>query len=405
MYLFKHVVINKKTIVLLALILVTIFSYSDAQLLNPRNQTLSGLTDVYKAALSETGTFFKNAAMALFGSLALIGVILRFLPQVTSGDANAGTFFLELVKITLVFGIFYGLLKDGSPIEITKLGEILLEKSPSALAKGYGVAGGLTPSSYPDMGFLILEIILSKASWSEPIMTATSFVLGVFIIILMTVIGIKFLLLKVTGWITLYAGILYVGFAGLDMTRDIAISYIKHVIALMFQIFTFLLIAVVGKNVIIQTLMSVQGNLDLTGLAMLVMMSVAMWLMVDSVPEKVASIVTNSSISSSLAGAKGVTGAAVTAGAASASAGAGVRGGYRAGAGIVAGAKAGFGGAGATVDDSKYSKPNSAGDATAKVPTSFAAGAAIGKGLGNIARRATGRGAGTLPPSASGENL
>ena len=249
---------NRVTLVILTIlalmILLSLSNYAWAYK-EDSYQVLADITQQYRSVLQKSASFFKTSAVTLFVLLAVISIVWKLIPIVLQGDANISSVFVEMIKMTLIFGVFLALLSDGSPIEITKLGEILIDKTPEALiAKGYDTTGKISFSYFPDLGFAIIQRTLGSASWTSPFASTISVVLAIAILVLLTLIGLKYLLLTIEAWLTLYGGILMIGFAGLESSREIAVSYIKALIALAFQLFIFVLLALTGKNVMLDTL-------------------------------------------------------------------------------------------------------------------------------------------------------
>lgn len=373
---------SKNQILTLIILLVLYIFLNDAFAYKEGStQVLGDITVQYKNVLNKSADFFKKAALSLFMLLALINIVWKIIPTVLEGNANITTVFVELIKTTLTYGFFLALLTDGSPIEITRIGEILITESPDALIQsGYDVMGKVSFSFFPDLGFAIIQRVLLSSSWTSPIASTMCIIVALCILALLTIIGLKYLLLTIEAWLTLYSGILMIGFSGLDATRDITINFIKSIVALMFQIFTFVLLAVIGKDIMLSTL-NTNPDINWNIVGGLLMESIVLYGLLDSLPSKMAGFISNASITPS-AGAAGSAARSVGAGTAGAIGGAtGAIGGYM--AGKSAGEAAGLGNTG----NLKDSMLTTQSDSKNKGNLGYTIGAKLGKAIGNKARK------------------
>lgn len=377
----SYILINKNKLVVLFLLvfayllLNNAFAYSEGS-----TQVLGDITVQYKNVLNKSAAFFKKAALSLFLLLAVINIVWKIIPTVLEGNANITTVFVELVKTTIVYGFFIALLTDGSPIEISRLGQILISDSPDALiTSGYNVMGKVSFSFFPDLGFAILQKVMLSSSWNSPIASTMCIIVALGVLALLSIIGLKYLLLTIEAWLTLYSGILMIGFSGLEATRDIAVNFIKSIVALMFQIFTFTLLAVVGKDIMLNTLNSnPEINWNIVG--GLLMETLVLYGLLDSLPAKMAGFISNASITPSASAASSATKSAVAGAAGAISGGVGAVGGFR--AGKAAGEVAGLGNTG----NLKDSMLTTQSDSKHKGGLGYSLGAKLGKAAGNKAR-------------------
>ncbi len=87
-----------------------------------------------------------------------------------------------------------------------------------------GVAS-VTPSGIVDIGFMILKQAFTNSSIWSPVDSFIGVALSVGILILLAVVAVNMLLLLVSGWLLMYAGIFFLGFGGSRWTSDMAINY------------------------------------------------------------------------------------------------------------------------------------------------------------------------------------
>ena len=74
--------------------------------------------------------------------------------------------------------------------------------------------------------------------------------LSVGILILLAVVAVNMLLLLVSGWLLMYAGIFFLGFGGSRWTSDMAINYYKTVLGVAVQIMTMVLLVGIGNDLL-----------------------------------------------------------------------------------------------------------------------------------------------------------
>lgn len=320
-----------------ALIGVALALYSTAASAQLINQ---GMLDQVVTEFATRATSWQaavmNAAMFLFWTLGTISLVFT-LGFMALRKADIGEFFAEFIRFILFFGFFLWLLRNGPAFansiiqSLARIGE-----------QASGVAS-VTPSGIVDIGFMILKQAFSNSSIWSPVDSFIGVALSLGILILLAVVAINMLLLLVSGWLLMYAGIFFLGFGGSRWTSDMAINYYKTVLGVAVQIMTMVLLVGIGNDLLSSFYARMNtGTLNFEELGVMLVFCVALLMLVNRVPPLVAGIITGSGIggaggignfgagaasgaamgaASMAAGAASVAGAAVMGGAASAAGG------------------------------------------------------------------------------------
>ena len=320
-----------------ALIGVALALYSTAASAQLTNQgMLDQVVTEFATRATSWQTVVMNAAMFLFWTLGTISLVFTF-GFMALRKADIGEFFAEFIRFILFFGFFLWLLRNGPAFansiiqSLARIGE-----------QASGVAS-VTPSGIVDIGFMILKQAFSNSSIWSPVDSFIGVALSLGILILLAVVAINMLLLLVSGWLLMYAGIFFLGFGGSRWTSDMAINYYKTVLGVAVQIMTMVLLVGIGNDLLSSFYARMNtGTLNFEELGVMLVFCVALLMLVNRVPPLVAGIITGSGIggaggignfgagaaigaamgaASMAAGAASVAGAAVMGGAASAAGG------------------------------------------------------------------------------------
>lgn len=320
-----------------ALIGVALALYSTAASAQLTNQgMLDQVVTDFASAASSWQVAVMNAAMFLFWTLGTISLVITF-GFMALRKADIGEFFAEFIRFILFFGFFLWLLRYGP----TFAGSII--RSPRQLGEQASGVSSVTPSGIVDVGFLILKQALANLSAFSPVDSVIGVALSLGILILLTIVAVNMLLLLVSSWILMYAGIFFLGFGGSRWTSDMAINYYKTVLGVAVQIMTMVLLVGIGNDLLTSFYARMNtGTLNFEELGVMLVFCVALLMLVNRVPPLVAGIITGSGIggaggignfgagaaigaamgaASMAAGAASVAGAAVMGGAASAAGG------------------------------------------------------------------------------------
>lgn len=325
-----------------ALIGVTIALYSTAASAQLTNQgMLDQVVTEFATRAASWQTVVMNAAMFLFWTLGTISLVITF-GFMALRKADIGEFFAEFIRFILFFGFFLWLLRNGPA-----LANSIIQSLARVGEQASGVAS-VTPSGIVDIGFMILKQALGNSSVWSPVDSFIGVALSVGILILLALIAVNMLLLLVSGWLLMYAGIFFLGFGGSRWTSDMAINYYKTVLGVAVQIMAMVLLVGIGNDLLSSFYGRMNtGTLNFEELAVMLVFCVALLMLVNRVPPLVAGIITGSSVGG--AGGIGNFGAGAAMGAAMAAAGMATGSAAMAGKAMINGAAGATGGASAVL--------------------------------------------------------
>ena len=379
-----------------ALIGVALGLYSTAASAQLTNQgMLDQVVTEFATRATSWQTVVMNAAMFLFWTLGTISLVFTF-GFMALRKADIGEFFAEFIRFILFFGFFLWLLRNGPAFansiiqSLARIGE-----------QASGVAS-VTPSGIVDIGFMILKQAFRNSSIWSPVDSFIGVALSVGILILLAVVAVNMLLLLVSGWLLMYAGILFLGFGGSRWTSDMAINYYKTVLGVAVQIMTMVLLVGIGNDLLSSFYARMNtGTLNFEELGVMLVFCVALLMLVNRVPPLVAGVISGTGVGNAGGignfGAGAAIGAAMgaasmAAGAASV-AGAAVMGGATSAAGGMSAIKAAFEKAGSSAGGESGGMPMLGGGSDSGSDAgSFAQAAGFGGGSSS--------GAGTTTPLA-----
>jgi type IV secretion system protein TrbL len=372
-----------------------------------------GVLDVVIAAFSSRASAWQsvvmNAASWLFWTLGTISFTWT-MGMLALRKADVQEFFAEFVKFSLVFGFFYWLLKNGPSFADSII------RSMRQIGDNAAGTSGMSPSSIVDVGFRIWTKAVDNLSLWEPVDSFIGIVLSLGVLVLLALTAINMLLLLISAWILMYAGIFFLGFGGSRWTSDLAINYFKSVLGVAVQLFGMILLVGIGVDLLDSFFgQMAKGTPNFKELGVMLTLCLALLVLSSKIPAMLAGVLTGSGIGSmgsmtaggvvgAAMGAAAVTSAAVvTAGAALAAGAANVAGGAQALMAAISKAGATEGaGAGASSLAAAVSEQAGNTNAGSGSPLGFAMGSANGQAASSEASSIGGAKAGSPTSSSSG---
>ncbi|MGQ9447658.1 P-type conjugative transfer protein TrbL, partial [Xanthomonas citri] len=356
-----------------ALIGVTLALYSTAASAQLTNQgMLDQVVTEFATRATAWQTVVMNAATFLFWTLGTISLVWTF-GFMALRKADIGEFFAEFIRFILFFGFFLWLLRNGPAFansiiqSLARIGE-----------QASGVAS-VTPSGIVDIGFMILKQAFTNSSIWSPVDSFIGVALSVGILILLAVVAVNMLLLLVSGWLLMYAGIFFLGFGGSRWTSDMAINYYKTVLGVAVQIMTMVLLVGIGNDLLSSFYARMNtGTLNFEELGVMLVLCVALLMLVNRVPPLIAGIITGTGIGN--AGGIGNFGAGAAVGAAMGAASVAAGAASMAGAAVMSGAANLAGGASAVKAAFEKAQGSATGDAGAGMDMMASVGGAGASG-------------------------
>ncbi|OOX21413.1 conjugal transfer protein TrbL [Xanthomonas campestris pv. azadirachtae] len=339
-----------------ALIGVTLALYSTAASAQLTNQgMLDQVVTEFATRATAWQTVVMNAATFLFWTLGTISLVWTF-GFMALRKADIGEFFAEFIRFILFFGFFLWLLRNGPAFansiiqSLARIGE-----------QASGVAS-VTPSGIVDIGFMILKQAFTNSSIWSPVDSFIGVALSVGILILLAVVAVNMLLLLVSGWLLMYAGIFFLGFGGVAV-----------------QIMTMVLLVGIGNDLLSSFYARMNtGTLNFEELGVMLVLCVALLMLVNRVPPLIAGIITGTGIGN--AGGIGNFGAGAAVGAAMGAASVAAGAASMAGAAVMSGAANLAGGASAVKAAFEKAQGSATGDAGAGMDMMASVGGAGASG-------------------------
>lgn len=252
--------------------------------------------------------------------------------------ADIGDFFSEFIRFTLFFGFFYWLLQNGPYFAETIINSL------RQIGDNAAGTAGLSPSGVVDIGFMIWKQAISNLSGWSPVDSLVGLVLSAGIMLALATIAVNMLLLLISGWILMYAGIFFLGFGGSRWTSDMAINYFKTVLGLAVQLLVMIMLVGVGNNLLTSFYAKMnKATLNFEELGVMLVFCLALLTLTGQVPKMVAGIISGGGGG----GGAGGFGAGAIAGAALGAAGTAAGAASMAGSAVMSGAQNISGGASA----------------------------------------------------------
>ncbi len=233
-------------ILLFVLICLPLISYAAGQ-----GGVLDDTLSRYESQIGTWEASFKQAGLFIFWSLAAISVVMTGVQLIFQRE-NIGSFFAEFIRLILFLGFFLWIISNGVSIA-TAIRDGLMQLAGQASGNG----STITPSGIVDIGFNLFDKIVEASSFWDPVDSAVLIIIGLIVLLILAVVGINMLLLMVTSYIVIYAGIFILGFGGGRWTSDMAIGYLKQVLNLSLQLASMILIIGIGQSIIENTVNSI----------------------------------------------------------------------------------------------------------------------------------------------------
>mgnify|MGYP001171164410 CR=1 FL=1 len=238
----------------------------------------------------------QSAAERLFWTLVLISMVWTF-GMMLLRRADIGEFFAEFTRFIIFTGFFFWLLTNA--VSGHNIAGTIIYSMEDLGKTAAGLPGGASHTSIVDIGFLILERSINNITILQPLDSFLGFIMSLAIIVILAVIAVNMLLLLVASWVLLYAGIFLLGFGGARWTTDIAINYFKTVLGVGVQLFVMLLIVGIGGELLSSFYTKMSTNiLNYEELAVMLVFTIALWVLISKLPPLISGIVTGSSIGS-----------------------------------------------------------------------------------------------------------
>jgi len=287
-------------IVLIFLLLVSQSASAELAYVDPAtNQSvLDQVVQKFQGKVKTWQGVIQAAAERLFWSLVLISMVWTFGMMILR-KADIGDFFAEFTRFIIFTGFFFWLLTNA--VSGHNIAGTIIDSMQQLGSSAAGLPAGANHASIIDIGFLILSSSINNLSFMQPVDSFLGFVMSLAILIILAVIAINMLLLLISAWVLMYAGIFFLGFGGARWTSDIALNYFKTVLGVGIQLFVMLLIVGIGSDLLTSFYGKMSQNiLNYEELAVMLIFTIAFFVLISRLPPLLAGIVTGSSIGNTL---------------------------------------------------------------------------------------------------------
>ena len=270
---------------------------------------LDAAIDRYMEEAAKWEPRIKQAAKKMFWILATISMVFTFAFMFARGNVGLGDFFGEFLRFIVTVGFFYWLLDNGSEIAkavIKSFGQLGMEASSTYQAD-------LSPSNLVSFALELIGRACSTFGEQDIATSVVALLLSIAIAVLFGIIAAMMVQLLCTAWVLVYAGTVVLGFGGGRWTQDIAINYFKTVLGLAIQTFTFCLLVGIGQQQVEKLIANSQqvktvlvkgyvynSNVSTTAMTItegcvILLFTVILFMLVKTVPNMVAGIISGSS--------------------------------------------------------------------------------------------------------------
>ncbi len=235
----------------------------------------------------------ESAAIRLFWTLVLISMVWTF-GMMLLRKADLGDFFAEFTRFIIFTGFFFWLLTNA--VSGHNIAGTIIESMQVLGNQASGQAGS-GHSNIMDTGFLIFSQAYNNLNVLSPIDSALAIILSLIILVIIAVIAVNMLLLLISSWVLLYAGIFFLGFGGARWTTDFAINYFKTVLGIGIQLMVMTLIVGIGSDFLNNYYGKMNQNImNFEELGVMLIFVIAFYVLISKLPPMLAGIITGSSI-------------------------------------------------------------------------------------------------------------
>lgn len=261
----------------------------------PNQGALDQILNIYVNSAATWESLLQRYAERLFWILVLIDLVLLAI-NLSMNPGEFSSFTANLVRKVLVIGFFYALIQPASPIYGPKIAKVIVSSFQVA-ANSLNTSLVATPSGIFGMGFNLMVKIFDKISFLHPGDSLGYIIAGYIIMIVFALIAAMLLLVTVQMYITIYAGVILLGFGGSSYTRDIAIMYLKSALSTGTKLFIMLLITTLAVD-IINNWITAFSDVTFKQLGLFIGVSVVLLALTKVIPDMVASMINGMSYGS-----------------------------------------------------------------------------------------------------------
>jgi type IV secretion system protein TrbL len=210
------------------------------------NQNYTSLIDLFNTQSAQWQAPLQSAAQALYATLIIITLVLAFIPLVLRG-AELHEWGETLVKFILVTGFWLWMIHNYAALANGIINGFRHAAKNAVAASGGGQT--LSPTDILKTGLDLVHVAISQASvWNLPLALAMMLAAAIIAIVFALVAGLVAVTL-VESYVVINASVIFIAFAGLKFTSDIAMHAIRYAIGVGVKLFALQLIVGVSMAV------------------------------------------------------------------------------------------------------------------------------------------------------------
>jgi type IV secretion system protein TrbL len=250
----------------------------------PTGPVFDGIVQQFQQQASSIQPAIYNAALDLFGWLAVITVVISFVMLVVEarGAIDLGDVMMTVVRQILYVGFFYWLLTNS--LQFSK--DIIESFQQIAINTG---ATAMTPSQViTAAGGMVIAVLKGMG-----INIAADLALLVFAMpayLCMVVVAAWMVLVMIEAYMSVALGALALAFGGLSFSKDIAIGFLRFLLAIGIKYMTLMITASIGVKMITGWVQNAQ-NIQLDGVVIIFGCAVVLVILSVALPKMAADLI------------------------------------------------------------------------------------------------------------------
>lgn len=259
---------------------------------NFHTNILNEITNNFRTTAATWADTLKGYALTLFWMLASISLTWTAI-ELALKHAEFGEIVGELAKYIIFTGLFAFLLDQGPNIA-----NLIFETFAKLGGLGAGLGTGssglptMAPSEIVDVGLGFYDNVSDSLEWDLDTIAndLIQSIIAIIFFIFCLIIAIKVLIQLISLWCLMYAGAFLLGFGGSRWHRDIAINYFKGVLTASVRYFAMLFIVAIMQALMTNLLKDMSFDQPIATLQALAL-PIIFFMIMETVPGMIASIV------------------------------------------------------------------------------------------------------------------
>jgi type IV secretion system protein TrbL len=204
---------------------------------------INSISQQYSSSAQQWEKSIQGHAIGLFWILAGISAVWSFI-QLAMRQADLADLIGTAIRFLLTTLFFFWILQN-SP---TFASDLL--NSTVQLANNATGTKGLDYGAFANLGVQILVSVSNKVSIWNPVAGTGAVIVAILILVALGLITVNLILVNCETYIMMAAGLILLAFGAAEWTRDMSISYYRHLLAVGLKQFVTLLLAGIALNIL-----------------------------------------------------------------------------------------------------------------------------------------------------------